>query len=263
MIPALLLLAAVSLSPERPQHFVIDAEHVLRPDEIADLSARGIEIQRVLPERRYLVRAASEDAVAADIRVARVQRWDISRKIAASAYRTATRGNAFATVRLVFHDDVSFEDAQDAVTAAGGFVDRPLAIDFDSPHRTTAKIPSTSLTQLAEDDRVFAIYGPPLRIKRDNDEEALFVAGGFMEVYHNVVTVLADAAERAEDIDMARAEEARRRAQATLEQRETDVDRGALEGSLQRALGRLKVAETVRRRPHARRPQPPEQEPGG
>jgi F-type H+-transporting ATPase subunit epsilon len=102
-----------------------------------------------------------------------------------------------------------------------------------------------------------------LRIKHDNDEDALFVAGGFMEVYHNVVTVLADAAERAEDIDMARAEEARRRAQTTLEQREADVDRGALEGSLQRALGRLKVAETVRRRPHARRLQPPEQEPGG
>ncbi|HEY7349193.1 MAG TPA: F0F1 ATP synthase subunit epsilon [Ktedonobacterales bacterium] len=102
-----------------------------------------------------------------------------------------------------------------------------------------------------------------LRIKYGGDEEALFVAGGFMEVYHNVVTVLADAAERAEDIDTARAEEARRRAQVSLEQRETDVDRGALEGSLQRAIGRLKVAETVRRRHGPRRaPQPP-QETGG
>jgi F-type H+-transporting ATPase subunit epsilon len=103
-----------------------------------------------------------------------------------------------------------------------------------------------------------------LRIKHDNDEDALFIAGGFMEVFHNVVTVLADAAERAEDIDMARAEEARRRAQASLEQRETDVDRGALEGSLQRALGRLKVAETARRRPGGgRRPPQPQQELGG
>src|SRR5579885_1651732 len=78
-----------------------------------------------------------------------------------------------------------------------------------------------------------------LRIKHDNDEDALFVAGGFMEVYHNVVTVLADAAERAEDIDAARAEEARRRAQAALEQRETDVDRGAMVGAMERALTRL------------------------
>jgi F-type H+-transporting ATPase subunit epsilon len=104
-----------------------------------------------------------------------------------------------------------------------------------------------------------------LRVKRGNDEDALFVAGGFMEVYHNVVTVLADAAERAEDIDEARAEEARRRAQVALEQRETDVDRGAMVGALERALVRLKVAETVRQRHGGRHrpPQPPTQEPGG
>lgn len=102
-----------------------------------------------------------------------------------------------------------------------------------------------------------------LRIKRGNNEEALFVAGGFMEVSHNVVTVLADAAERAEDIDEARAEEARRQAQVSLEQREADVDRGSLEGSLQRAIGRLKVAETVRRRHGGRRPPQPPQEFGG
>ena len=103
-----------------------------------------------------------------------------------------------------------------------------------------------------------------LRVKHNNDEEAIFVAGGFMEVSHNVVTVLADAAERAEDIDEARAEEARRRAQASLAQRESDVDRGSLEGALARALVRIKVAETVRRRPGGRRQQPPPpQELGG
>jgi F-type H+-transporting ATPase subunit epsilon len=102
-----------------------------------------------------------------------------------------------------------------------------------------------------------------LRIKHDNDEDTLFVAGGFMEVSHNVVTVLADAAERAEDIDTARAEEARRRAQASLEQRASDVDQTEMQGALERALVRLKVADTVRRRPGGRRsPQPPPQEPG-
>jgi F-type H+-transporting ATPase subunit epsilon len=101
-----------------------------------------------------------------------------------------------------------------------------------------------------------------LRIKHDNDEAAIFVAGGFMEVYHNVVTVLADAAERAEDIDTARAEEARRRAQASLEQRASDIDRTAMEGALDRALTRLKVAETVHRRHGGRRPPQPPQEVG-
>ncbi len=102
-----------------------------------------------------------------------------------------------------------------------------------------------------------------LRIKRDNNEEALFVAGGFMEVSHNVVTVLADAAERAEDIDTARAEEARRRAQASLEQRAENVDRGTMEGALQRAIGRLKVAETTRRRPGSGRRTPSQRESDG
>ena len=101
-----------------------------------------------------------------------------------------------------------------------------------------------------------------LRVKHDNDEEAIFVAGGFMEVYENVVTVLADSAERAEDIDTARAEEARRRAQISLEQRVADVDVGSVQGALERALGRLKVAETVRRRGGRRAPQPPPQELG-
>lgn len=101
-----------------------------------------------------------------------------------------------------------------------------------------------------------------LRIKYNNDEEALFVAGGFMEVSHNVVTVLADAAERAEDIDMARAEEARRRAQTLLEQRTSDVDIGSVQGALERAVSRLKIAETVRRR-SPRRQQMPPQELGG
>ncbi len=103
-----------------------------------------------------------------------------------------------------------------------------------------------------------------LRIKHDGDEDAIFVSGGFLEVSHNVVTVLADAAERAEDIDMARAEVARRRAQALLEQRASDVDIGAAQGALERALGRLKVAEIARRRPGGvrRTPQPPPQELG-
>ncbi len=103
-----------------------------------------------------------------------------------------------------------------------------------------------------------------LRIKQGDDEEYIFVAGGFLEVNHhtNSVTVLADAAERAEDIDTARAEEARRRAQALLEQREADVDVGAAVGALERALGRLKVAEIARQRRGGRRPQMPPQELG-
>jgi F-type H+-transporting ATPase subunit epsilon len=87
-----------------------------------------------------------------------------------------------------------------------------------------------------------------MRIKLGDAEEPLFVAGGFLEVRDNVVTVLADTAEHAEEIDEARAEEARRRAQERLEQAISDVDRAEMLGALERAISRIKVAELARRR---------------
>ena len=87
-----------------------------------------------------------------------------------------------------------------------------------------------------------------MRIKLGDAEEPLFVSGGFLEVRDNVVTVLADTAEHAEEIDEARAEEARRRAQERLEQAISDVDRAEMLGALERAINRIKVAELARRR---------------
>jgi F-type H+-transporting ATPase subunit epsilon len=87
-----------------------------------------------------------------------------------------------------------------------------------------------------------------MRIKRGNDETDMAITGGFLEVRDDRVTILADAAERAEEIDVARAEEARRRAEQQLERREADVDLARVSAELQKALIRLKVAERRRRR---------------
>ncbi len=98
-----------------------------------------------------------------------------------------------------------------------------------------------------------------LLIRLGGAEEPLFVSGGFLEVSNNSVTVLAETAERAEEIDQARAEAARRRAQEHLEQARSDVERAELVGALERAVARLRVAEVTRRR-GGRRIQPPPQE---
>ena len=90
-------------------------------------------------------------------------------------------------------------------------------------------------------------------------EEPFFVSGGFLEVSNNTVTVLAETAERAEEIDQARAEAARRRAQERLAQAQSDVERAELEGALERAVARLRLAEISRRR-GGRRIQPPPSE---
>ena len=87
-----------------------------------------------------------------------------------------------------------------------------------------------------------------MRIVKGGEEIDMAITGGFFEVRDDRVTVLADAAERAEEIDVVRAEEARRRAERLLEEREAEVDLARAAASLQRALVRLKVAERRRRR---------------
>src|SRR5437764_7211987 len=57
-----------------------------------------------------------------------------------------------------------------------------------------------------------------VRIKRGGTEEAMSVGGGFLQVARDQVLILADTAERAEEVDEGRAEEARRRARETLAQ---------------------------------------------
>lgn len=82
-------------------------------------------------------------------------------------------------------------------------------------------------------------------VRNEGSEEYLFVAGGFLEVLPDKVVILADAAERAEDIDQARAEAARRAAEEALAARADDAEAAA---KLERAIYRLRVAEVRRRR---------------
>ena len=92
-----------------------------------------------------------------------------------------------------------------------------------------------------------------LTFRRGAEESDFVVTGGFMEVRNDQVTVLADAAEAAEEIDAARAEAARARAEDRLrryrEQYVRDIDLARAQASLQRSLLRLKVAGRARR-PH-------------
>jgi F-type H+-transporting ATPase subunit epsilon len=95
---------------------------------------------------------------------------------------------------------------------------------------------------------LLALLSPGELRARQGDELVRFaVGGGFMEVLPDQVNVFADTAERAEEIDLARAEEARRRAEALLSRQTDTLEFARAEAALRRALVRIKVARDRRR----------------
>ncbi|TMC75070.1 MAG: F0F1 ATP synthase subunit epsilon [Chloroflexi bacterium] len=97
---------------------------------------------------------------------------------------------------------------------------------------------------------LFTTLGPgEFKVKRGGVEEILAVFGGFMDVRADRVVVLTDAAEHAEEIDAGRAQEARERAQQILAAGPASAaDEQRARAELQRALVRLRVSESRRRR---------------
>lgn len=82
-----------------------------------------------------------------------------------------------------------------------------------------------------------------LRVKKGGSEQALVVFGGFLEVAQDRVTVLADTAEQVDEIDLARAEEARRQAESSIANRQDAVDMEQAQAELRRATLRLQIGQ--------------------
>ena len=85
-------------------------------------------------------------------------------------------------------------------------------------------------------------------VRKGTEEFSMAVSGGFLEVAPDHITILADAAERADEIDIARAEAAKKRAEEKLTNRTAETDSANAEASLRRALARIRVAEKRRSR---------------
>lgn len=95
-----------------------------------------------------------------------------------------------------------------------------------------------------------------IRVKSGDQEEVFTVTGGFIEVQPDIITIMADAAENVEEIDVQRAEEAMQRAKDLLE-KETPSDPDVyirIEAALKRSNLRLKTVEQYRKRGQRSRP---------
>ncbi|MFX3624441.1 MAG: F0F1 ATP synthase subunit epsilon [Ectobacillus sp.] len=82
----------------------------------------------------------------------------------------------------------------------------------------------------------------PIRLKTGNKTDYVAVSGGFIEVRPTKVTILAPSAELASHIDIHRANEAKRRAERRLQEKQTNMDFKRAELALKRAINRLNVA---------------------
>lgn len=91
-----------------------------------------------------------------------------------------------------------------------------------------------------------------LKIKDKNGEHHIAVSGGFLEVKgNNEIVILADHAERAEEIDVAKAEEARKRAEEQMKDIKNvqDVDFAKLQAIIDREVNKMRVAKKYRHIP--------------
>ncbi|MDP5255665.1 MULTISPECIES: F0F1 ATP synthase subunit epsilon [unclassified Vibrio] len=85
-------------------------------------------------------------------------------------------------------------------------------------------------------------------VKQDGQDEILYVSGGIVEVQPSTSTVLADTAIRGEDLDAAKAEEAKRRAEEKIQNQSGDMDFAQAASELAKAIAQLRVIELTKQR---------------
>lgn len=89
-----------------------------------------------------------------------------------------------------------------------------------------------------------------LKVPDQSEFELVYVSGGMLEVQPDMITVLADTAIRAHDLDEAKALEAKKRAEEALANRKAEVDYATAEAELAQAIAQLQAIQRLRKRAH-------------
>jgi len=85
-----------------------------------------------------------------------------------------------------------------------------------------------------------------IKVPGKSEEEFVFVAGGLLEVQPHTVTVLADTAIRGHDLDEAKANEAKKRAEELMQNRESKIDYAKAQAELAAAVAQLAAIQKLR-----------------
>jgi F-type H+-transporting ATPase subunit epsilon len=92
---------------------------------------------------------------------------------------------------------------------------------------------------------IAALKSGEIALKKDNEEVSMAISGGFIEFNNNELIVLADTAEAAAEIDLARAEAARQRAEELKKEKVTmgEMEYARVAAAIEKELARIKVAK--------------------
>lgn len=94
---------------------------------------------------------------------------------------------------------------------------------------------------------VSQIKAGDVRVTNGDDVQHFYVSGGMLEVQPHVVTILADTAIRAKDLDEAAAEQAKRRAEDALENQRSDFEYAKAKAELAEAVAQLRTIQKIRK----------------
>ena len=130
--------------------------------------------------------------------------------------------------------------------------DRNVVVDIVTPERIVYSEPADFLVVPGIEGYlgILPLHAPivsglnigVLKVIKEGKETKVAISGGFMEVNDNRAVILADTAERADEIDIHRAKEARERAEQRLANKSYDIDIARAEMALRRAVARLKAS---------------------
>ena len=124
--------------------------------------------------------------------------------------------------KVVYKDDV---DEVVALTTNGEIAILPNHVDL--------------LTQVSPGELI---------VKKGSNQQYLAITGGFLEISDNKISILADYAIKAQDIEIARATEAKKRAERVMNEKATDNELRIAQGEMIKAILELKVATRHKRR---------------
>lgn len=88
--------------------------------------------------------------------------------------------------------------------------------------------------------------GPVRVIREDKEEQVFYVSGGFLEVQPKAITILADTAVRAEDLDEAEAVEAQKRAEQDVVNQSGEIDYSRAAAELAAAVAQLRTIQQIK-----------------